>query len=60
MIVVSNTTPLIGLAVIDQFDLLAHLFGKLSFLRPFTRKPFYLVGNRVGPGRMSVNPAGLS
>ena len=30
MIVVSNTTPLIGLAVVDQFDLLAHLFGKIT------------------------------
>lgn len=29
MIVVSNTTPLIGLAVVNQFDLLAHLFGKI-------------------------------
>jgi uncharacterized protein len=30
MIVVSNTTPLIGLAVVGQFDLLAHLFGKIT------------------------------
>lgn len=29
MIVVSNTTPLIGLAVIQRFDLLSHLFGKI-------------------------------
>jgi predicted nucleic acid-binding protein len=29
MIVVSNTTPLIGLATIQQFDLLHHLFGKI-------------------------------
>lgn len=29
MIVVSNTTPLIGLATIQQFDLLQHLFGKI-------------------------------
>jgi predicted nucleic acid-binding protein len=29
MIVVSNTTPLIGLAVIQRFDLLHHLFGKI-------------------------------
>ena len=30
MIVVSNTTPLIGLAVIDQFHLLQALFGKIN------------------------------
>lgn len=29
MIVVSNTTPLIGLAVIGQFDLLHQLFGEI-------------------------------
>ena len=29
MIVVSNTTPLIGLASIQQFDLLQSLFGKI-------------------------------
>jgi len=29
MIVVSNTTPLIGLASIQQFDLLAKLFGEI-------------------------------
>lgn len=29
MIVVSNTTPLIGLAVIGQFDLLRRLFGRI-------------------------------
>lgn len=29
MIVVSNTTPLIGLAVIEQFDLLHQLFGEI-------------------------------
>ncbi len=29
MIVVSNTTPLIGLATIQRFDLLQQLFGKL-------------------------------
>jgi predicted nucleic acid-binding protein len=29
MLVVSNTTPLIGLAVIQRFDLLQGLFGQL-------------------------------
>lgn len=29
MIVVSDTTPLIGLATINQFELLYHLFGKV-------------------------------
>jgi hypothetical protein len=29
MIVVSNTTPLIGLATIQHFDLLEQLFGKI-------------------------------
>ena len=29
MIVVSNTTPLIGLAVIQRFDLLRQLFGEI-------------------------------
>lgn len=30
MIVVANTTPLIGLASIQQFDLLKHFFGRVS------------------------------
>lgn len=30
MIVVSNTTPLIGLAVVGQFDLLHKLFGQIT------------------------------
>ncbi len=30
MIVVSNTTPLIGLATIQRFDLLKHLFGEIQ------------------------------
>lgn len=30
MIVVSNTTPLIGLAVIQRFDLLRHFFGEIT------------------------------
>ena len=30
MIVVSNTTPLIGLAVVGQFDLLRNLFGQIT------------------------------
>ena len=29
MIIVSDTTPLIGLAIINQFELLHHLFGKI-------------------------------
>jgi predicted nucleic acid-binding protein len=29
MIVVSNTTPLIGLAAIERFDLRQHLLGKV-------------------------------
>jgi len=29
MIVVSNTTPLIGLATIERFDLLQQIFGKV-------------------------------
>lgn len=29
MITVSNTTPLIGLAVIQRFDLLQQLFGEI-------------------------------
>jgi predicted nucleic acid-binding protein len=33
MIVVSNTTPLIGLASIQRFDLLQHLFGKIYIPR---------------------------
>ncbi len=31
MIIVSNTTPLIGLASIQRFELLKHLFGELPF-----------------------------
>lgn len=30
MIIVSNTTPLIGLASIDRFDLLRQLFGHIN------------------------------
>lgn len=33
MIVVSNTTPLIGLASIDRFDLLQQLFGEIHIAR---------------------------
>ncbi|MBK6711996.1 MAG: hypothetical protein IPG51_16930 [Chloroflexi bacterium] len=30
MIIVSNTTPLIGLAVVGQFDLLRFMFGQIT------------------------------
>lgn len=33
MIVVSNTTPLIGLAIIERFDLLHQLFGEIHIPR---------------------------
>jgi predicted nucleic acid-binding protein len=44
MIVVSNTTPLIGLATIQHFDLLQHLFGKIHI-------PQAVYGEAVTAGR---------
>lgn len=38
MIVVSNTTPLIGLAVIERFDLLRRLFGEICIPQAVLRE----------------------
>ena len=40
MIVVSNTTPLIGLAVIGHFDLLYQLFGEIYVAEAVQVRPF--------------------
>ncbi|MBN1580243.1 MAG: DUF3368 domain-containing protein [Anaerolineae bacterium] len=38
MIVVSNTTPLIGLAIIQRFELLQQLFGEIHILQMDEKK----------------------
>jgi uncharacterized protein len=54
MIVVSNTTPLIGLAVIGQFDLLAHLFGKI-IIPAAVYEEAVLFGREQGGARQEVS-----
>ena len=56
MIVVSNTTPLIGLAVVGQFDLLAHLFGKIIIPTAVHREAV-LFGREQGGARREVSAA---
>ncbi len=56
MIVVSNTTPLIGLAVVGQFDLLHHLFGKITIPEAvFTEA--VLFGREQGGAKQEVSHA---
>lgn len=56
MIVVSNTTPLIGLAVVGQFDLLAYLFGRI-FLPTAVYNEAVLYGREKGGAKQEVGGA---
>ncbi|NJN99851.1 MAG: DUF3368 domain-containing protein [Anaerolineales bacterium] len=56
MIVVSNTTPLIGLAVIEHFDLLFHLFGKIHIAQAVYDEAV-LAGREVGGAKREVSTA---
>lgn len=56
MIVVSNTTPLIGLAVIGQFDLLRRLFGKV-YLPEAVYQEAVVHGRERGGARQQVMEA---
>jgi predicted nucleic acid-binding protein len=56
MIVVSNTTPLIGLACIDRFDLLRQLFGTLHVARAVYAEAV-IEGREGGGARREVTAA---
>ncbi len=56
MIVVSNTTPLIGLATIERFDLLHHLFGKL-YIPQAVYDEAVTVGREEGGAKREVSTA---
>jgi predicted nucleic acid-binding protein len=63
MIVVSNTTPLIGMAVVGRFDLLRRLFGKIYIPQAVYDEAVVAGreqgGARVEPGSKYPNQAGL-
>ncbi|MCP4699626.1 MAG: hypothetical protein GY862_22670 [Gammaproteobacteria bacterium] len=56
MIVASNTTPLIGLASIRQFELLRHLFGKIHIAQAVYREAV-LQGYERGGAKREVETA---
>jgi uncharacterized protein len=56
MIVVSNTTPLIGLAVIGRFDLLRILFGKITIAEAVYREAV-VHGHEQGGAQREVSEA---
>ncbi|MDX1521456.1 MAG: DUF3368 domain-containing protein [Anaerolineae bacterium] len=56
MIVVSNTTPLIGLATIQQFDLLQHLFVKI-YISPAVYGEAVTAGREEGGAKREVSAA---
>jgi uncharacterized protein len=56
MIVVSNTTPLIGLASIGQFDLLKHLFGEIQIAQAVYAKAV-VTGREIGGAKREVADA---
>lgn len=57
MIVVSNTTPLIGLASIGRFDLLKELFGEISIAQAVYDEAV-VAGREVGGAKREVSSAG--
>jgi predicted nucleic acid-binding protein len=57
MIVVSNTTPLIGLATIQRFDLLPHLFGKI-YIPQAVYDEAVTAGREEGGAKREVSAAG--
>ncbi len=56
MIVVSNTSPLIGLASIQRFDLLHQLFGKIYIPQAVYREAV-TEGRNVGGAKREVSTA---
>lgn len=56
MIVVSNTTPLIGLAVVGQFDLLHKLFGQITIPEAVFAEAV-LFGREEGGAKQEVTEA---
>ncbi|MBE2199128.1 MAG: hypothetical protein IAE79_10990 [Anaerolinea sp.] len=56
MIVVSNTTPLIGLAVVGQFDLLRYLFGQITIPEAVFAEAV-LFGREEGGAKQEVTQA---
>lgn len=57
MIVVSNTTPLIGLASIERFDLLRRIFGELIIAQAVYDEAV-VAGREVGGAKREVLAAG--
>lgn len=56
MIVVSNTTPLIGLASIHRFDLLQKLFGEV-YISQAVYDESVVAGHEMGGAREEVQTA---
>jgi len=56
MIVVSNTTPLIGLAMIGQFDLLRHLFREI-YIAEAVYNEVVIAGRDEGGAKREVSHA---
>jgi predicted nucleic acid-binding protein len=56
MIIVSNTTPLIGLASIQRFDLLRHIFGVLHIPQAVYQEAVVL-GREAGGAKREVSTA---
>lgn len=56
MIFVSNTTPLIGLASIQRFDLLHKLFGKI-YIAQAVYNEAVVAGREVGGAKLEVSTA---
>ena len=56
MIIVSNTTPLIGLASIQRFELLKHLFGELHIAQAVYDEAV-VAGREVGGAKREVSTA---
>jgi len=56
MIVISNTTPLIGLATIQRFDLLRQLFGRI-YIAEAVYHEAVITGREEGGARQDVSAA---
>ena len=56
MIVVSNTTPLIGLAAIQRFDLLRQLFGEICISQAVYHEAA-ITGREAGGAKREVSTA---
>ena len=56
MIVVSNTTPLIGMAIIERFDLLSQLFGTIHIAQAVYEE-VVVAGRENGGAKAEVSSA---